>query len=67
MNEIAILEEQLREILGGTYGGPSLSYEKGRQKFVIYSWYDAPVGDDILAEGATISETITNFRKLIPK
>jgi len=51
--------KHLSEILGPTYGGPSLSFENG--EFVIYGWADAPVGTEILASGKTIEETIKDF------
>lgn len=50
------LDEMARVVLGETYGGPSLSYMDG--KFVIYEWLDAPVSDDILFSGDTISEVV---------
>jgi hypothetical protein len=50
------LETDLRLILGPTYGGPSLSYEDG--KFVIYSWGDAPVGMDPIAESVYLDEVV---------
>ena len=39
------MSRPLSEILGHTYGGPSISYEDG--KFVLYTWGDSPVGMDI--------------------
>jgi hypothetical protein len=53
------IQEKLREILGDTYGGPSLSID--RNKFVIYVWTDAPVGEDILSSGDTLEECIQNY------
>jgi len=37
-------EAILKAHLGGTYGGPSLSYEEG--EWVLYRWADAPVSID---------------------
>ena len=34
----------LKHVLGGTYGGPSLSVDPDSKEFVLYSWTDAPVG-----------------------
>lgn len=53
------IEDKLKEILGHTYGGPSLSLESG--KFVIYVWGCAPVGMNILGEGDTITEAILDY------
>lgn len=36
----------LRQALGNSYGGPSVSHEGGR--FILYVWSDAPVRMDIL-------------------
>lgn len=50
----------LREVLGGTYGGPSIGYEY--DKYVLYSWYDAPVGSEILVEDPTWEGFIAKLR-----
>ncbi len=50
---------RLEQILGGTYGGPSLSRQDG--KWVIYHWYDAPVCDDVLATGGTLPELVAAY------
>jgi hypothetical protein len=51
----------LKSKLGGTYGGPSLSYEDN--EFVLYIWTDAPVGEKILAKGKTLKELRENYEK----
>ena len=53
--------DELKKILGETYGGPSLSVEDG--KFVIYVWGDAPVGMGILAKGDTLEECIEDYKE----
>ena len=48
----------LKGVLGGAYGGPSLSVsEDGR--LVLYRWRDAPVSIDELARGADLRELRT--------
>lgn len=47
------LEAWLVRVLGDPYGGPALGREKG--EFVLYGWWDAPVGWDILARGKTLA------------
>ena len=54
------INAEFKEILGGTYGGPSLSYED--DKFVVYRWTDAPPGMKILGSGATLSAAIRDFK-----
>jgi hypothetical protein len=54
-------EDKLKEILGDTYGGPSLSYIDGL--FVIYNWYDGPVSDEIIAAGKTIEQCLEDYEK----
>lgn len=57
--------------LGGTYGGPSLSWctvqNEGRElkepRFVVYCWHDAPVGMDVLAEGQTLEECLLDWKR----
>lgn len=44
-------DKMMSEVLGGTYGGPSIGYEGG--KFVLYEWFDGPVCDAILLEADT--------------
>lgn len=53
------IEDQLKKILGATYGGPSISFQNG--EFVLYEWSDAPVSTDILAKGKTLQELINNY------
>ncbi|RDJ34910.1 MAG: hypothetical protein DWQ19_08735 [Crenarchaeota archaeon] len=54
------MEKELIKILGSDYGGPSLSYQEG--KFVIYNWYDAPVGTEVLGCGPTIMQAVRDYR-----
>ena len=53
------LVRRLSKILGDPYGGPSLSVKGG--EFVIYEWFDAPTGTEILARGRTLEEVIFNY------
>lgn len=50
------LEDLARECLGGTYGGPSLSYDG--KDFVVYEWSDAPVGMDEIGRGKTVMDAL---------
>lgn len=50
------IEQQLRSLLGNTYGGPALSFEEGM--FVIYKWYDAPSGIEIMGKGDSLNDAI---------
>ncbi len=61
--KIENLETRLKTILGGTYGGPSISYEKETEEFVIYRWFDAPVGDEILGRGKTLHKALLEAEK----
>jgi len=66
------VQGQLKSVLGGTYGGPSLAYSSARKKFIIYEWTDAPIGIEEHAEGDTIEDAIVAFmnkkvRKLVRK
>jgi hypothetical protein len=51
----------LKSKLGHTYGGPSLSYENN--EFILYTWTDAPVGEQILAKGKTLKELMENYEE----
>lgn len=53
------IEARLAKVLGGTYGGPSLSFQDG--KFVIYEWGDAPVSISIIGFGITIAECLDDY------
>lgn len=57
------IEDALKDILKGTYGGPSLSYEDGL--FIIYEWADAPCETSDLVYGDTLENLITNYRSQI--
>lgn len=57
--------EWLKSKLGSTYGGPSLSYQDG--EFILYTWTDAPVGEQILAKGKTFKELIENYEEQYEK
>lgn len=59
----ATVDERLKVILGGTYGGPSISYEEEAEQFVIYQWGDAPVSETVLARGATIEALVKDYLK----
>lgn len=54
---------KLRQILGPTYGGPSLSFDKVSNQYIIYKWHDAPVDEEILATGTSLTDVIKNFYK----
>ncbi len=54
----------LSEVLGGSYGGPSISYEEG--KFILYHWGDAPVGTKILVSDETWSGFIVKVKAWWP-
>lgn len=58
-------EKTLREALGGTYGGPSISFEEG--EWVLYSWSDAPVGMDTHARGKTLAELARSIRSPVTR
>lgn len=57
------IERILKDILGGDYGGPSLSYQGG--EFIIYIWGDAPVGSDILARGTDLEAVLISYSKML--
>jgi hypothetical protein len=50
----AVIDKVAKDVLGDTYGGPSLSWDKEKKEFVVYYWYDAPVGEEELGRGKTI-------------
>lgn len=50
------LEDLLRRVLGGTYGGPSLSYDESTGEFVLYEWGDAPVSEEEIARALTLED-----------
>lgn len=56
-----MFDKLMQEVLGGTYGGPSIGYEGG--KFVLYEWFDAPVGDAILVEADTWLQFMDKIRE----
>ena len=56
-----LLNAALKEFLGPSYGGPSLSYEQG--KFVLYTWTDGPCDIKILFTGDTLDEVMDNYLK----
>jgi hypothetical protein len=58
-NNIQQIESELKELLGDTYGGPSLSFHDGF--FILYTWGDAPVSDDEIGRGETIEECLSNY------
>lgn len=60
-----MLDDLMKKVLSGTYGGPSISFEEG--KFVLYRWYDAPVGDEILVEAETWDEFVEKLEKYKPE
>jgi hypothetical protein len=53
--------EEVSKMLGPWYGGPVLSYENG--KFILQTWGDAPVCNEVIATGETIPDLIRNYRK----
>jgi hypothetical protein len=59
-------QNKLKTILGSSHGGPSISWDEQRQLFVLYCWYDAPVGDDELVTGASLEELIDNYENKYP-
>lgn len=54
---------ELKAALGPTYGGPSLSVEG--DKFVLYAWTDAPVGEELLASGDTLEECLNSYKEYL--
>lgn len=61
---LAEVNKYLKNVLGGEYGGPSLSYDKDNDRFVLYDWCDAPVRTNVLATGKTIQELLDNYDKV---
>jgi hypothetical protein len=53
------VEKSLKKVLGPQYGGPALGFEDG--KFVVYYWFDGPVGMEKIAEGTTLLDLIKNL------
>lgn len=69
---LSALNDLLPSILGDSYGGPSISYDLGTEpgddpKFVLYTWTDAPVGIEILAEGDTLQDMLFQYKDEIDK
>ena len=58
------IEEKLKKFLGCTYGGPSLSYDKDKDRFVLYVWSDAPVGMMEYATGKTLAALLRKASQL---
>lgn len=50
------IDRILKKSLGFTYGGPSIIYECDR--FVLYRWFDAPVGNKISFRANTFEELL---------
>jgi hypothetical protein len=59
------IEAILAEVLGSTYGGPSLGTEGS--DFVIYSWFDAPCGEEVHARGSTIEDCVLAYLEGFPE
>lgn len=55
--------QRMAKILGPTYGGPSISYDKDTKEFVLYRWYDAPVDIEELSRGKTLLSLLRNVSK----
>lgn len=58
-------KEVLKAVLGGPYGGPSISYEDG--KFILYEWGDAPTGTYTLEEDTNWEKFLSKLAKRIIK
>jgi len=55
------MEKLLKSVLGGTYGGPSISFEDN--KFVLYDWGDAPVCMDILVSDPSWKKFVEKLKE----
>ncbi len=51
--------KQILQMLGPTYGGPSIS--KDGEYFVFYEWSDAPVGIYELARGKNLTDLVNDY------